>query len=362
VPPHTTQPQHTTEQNVVIPERELILAQLAEDWANIKKWKPRSLFDPEIPPNRAYKPMVATLAKQTQEAGWREASLTRAELNRWRAFYNKYTPPQPYTSLEAMLVLARDSATEVVFEVEEHAYIANEVAPPVVVFRSAPLAVAAFFDQTAAYSNRLRIRRRADGELDPMIAGQMVNNTETLEDYEGDPDVFIRSLNLANTLVRDEVFATPSALLNPVKQQVVDNVEQTIDLVAFVKTSNFVTNLTIEFNNNLEVVDEQPERVALGAFFITSESNEDAAPSIEISDKPLEDIQSQSRMARAEAVNSEHFGAASHGTESEEEEEDEDFQPDVEDVEEEEEESGSEDENEGSMPVDEMLRMFAKMK
>ena len=343
VPPHSTNKD----------ENQIVLANLENTWADIKIWKPKSELNPDVPLNRQFEARVKKAAQSKNEPDWRQNSLADAETNRWRSFFSKYTPPQPYTTLEAMLVLARDSARDIVFEVEEHTFVANEMAPPVVVFRSIPVAVDTFFRENLPFSERFRIRRKLpDGDLDEVQAELRVTEDTTLEDYEGDPDILIRNLSFDNQLKRDDIVQTP-ALLYPVRQTKSGNTEENIGLVATVTASNYISSLHVEFNNNLEVSDLQPERCTIGAFFIDSEPLANVSPKIVVADKPLEELKLQSRIARAQSINTEHFVAAENETESE----DEDFEPE-EGEEEEEEESEASSSEEETMPLDEMLTMF----
>jgi hypothetical protein len=342
VPPHSKNRQG----------QDIVLAQLENTWANIDIWKPKSELNPDVPLNRQFEPRVKKAAQSKNEPDWRQNSLADAETNRWRSFFGKYTPPQPYTTLEAMLVLAHDSAYEIVFEIEEQTFVANEMAPPVVIFRSEAMLVSEFFDEEIPYSSRLRVRRLENGELDSDQAELQVTEDETLEDFEGNSDVFIRTLTFDNVLKRDDIVQTP-ALLYPVRQTKSGNSEENIGLVATVTASNYISSFHVEFNNNLEVSDLQPERCAIGAFFIDSEPLANVSPKIVVADKPLEELKLQSRIARAQSINTEHFVAAETETESE----DEDFEPE-EGEEEEEEESEASSSEEETMPLDEMLTMF----
>jgi len=184
--------------------------------------------------------------------------------------------------------------------------------------------------------------------------------------------VLIRSLRLRNTLAEGDVSSVP-ATLYPVKQTQTASGPGYTRLVATVNRANRVEYLDLEINNNLEVADEsvtnQPERAAVGAFFIGSKEADNYTGTIKVADSRINAAIASKSKERDRAVNSEHFKSSASAAmqEDEDEDADDDFVPGKEEAIPEEYSSGEEelgnddDDAEKSSSFEEIMRRFADM-
>lgn len=328
------------------------LDSLTKTWSNRAAWDAKPGLNMTEPLNQPYKPATYVDTVKDGAPTWRQLMARTGEIERWRVFMNKYRPPQPYTHLPTMLVFARDSAKTIVFEVEEQTFFGSDASPPRVIFRNAIL-VESLFDDKLAASKNLRIFKRPDGSLLETEAERVVGpDGETLEDYEGEENVFVRSKVLENEIVPDDEVVE---LNTGRKRSAASNQEPVYDAYfAKVKRANTVESLQIEINNNLEKSDFQPERAIVGAFFINAEPTEGPLAEIKEADPTLVKARRVTKRERALADNQAHMSLGLYGSESESGS---DFEFEESDDEDEEDE---EDDSEQSMAM--LSRKFSQIK
>lgn len=335
---------------------------LTKTWSNRVAWNPAFGGNLADPLNQPYTAQAFNDAVRERAPSWRQLMARTGEQERWRVFMNKYKPPQPYTHLSTMLVLAQSTVKTLQFEIEEQTFFASDVAAPRVIFRSMPLPIEKFFDQDLPSSGNLRVRKNADGSLVEKEAERVVGpEGEKLEEYEDDEDVFVRSLKLVNTLTPSDDIVD----LNTSQKQSTGPGQEPrfVPFVAKVGRANTIKSFEIEINNNVEKSDLQPERAIIGAFFIETEPTPGALAKIEEADPNLITARKRTKQERAEAMKTEHMSLGLYGDDTDSDSEfDYDSSDETEDDDEGAEEEGEGDDGEASESMARLAKKFSFMK
>jgi hypothetical protein len=250
--------------------------------------------------------------------------------------------------------LAKQSGKRIQFEVEEHTLCGNEIAPPRVVFTSDRIRVSAFFDETLPYSTRMRLRRLDEGddkgEIDVKHAQQPTPSGETLEEFDPEEEVLVRSVRLNNNMTFDGI--EDAAALYPAGLY-----------KATVRRANTVNYLDIELNINIDEEDA-PERSVLGAFFIgTTPNNEEVATIVEDTERIAEKRSATDGVNRQVILNELSTHGAADNADSDQD--DEDFLGGEEEEESDEDSDTQSSEGDGSemvsMPISQLANMLAAL-
>lgn len=279
------------------------LKEIQERWADMRNWS--DTMYPE--PNNS-----ASIALRTQNAlempenasvlsgvsAQRVRSAQGVNDKRWQEFVDKYSPPQPYTTLDSMLVFDREEPMIVTFSVVEHTYVGDEsaagvgsafgspFADPKVLFESEPIVTEHLFREEGNFSKELRMERKTN-DSDQVVFVDELEIVGGVPAIQAEGDVILRTKTLVDKNARGRR-SDPETIFMAVEPQAEGGLMRTYKID--IPQQNRVMSLSIEYNNNMEVLDDQPERLAIGAFRIQLDPITNAQLSVEdVSMKPQEE-------------------------------------------------------------------------